>query len=202
MPLYNRSTSLMSSGGITNRSGGNTQEIYNSEASIPQQPEQNTSSGKSWFGKAWDWAKEHAKGIGKVLNAGATIGAAALGGPAGLAGLEAVKAGAGLIGDELKGTKAGKFISGFTNESVSSKANKAYDTLANKGLDKTGKFLEIARQLKSYKTTPNQIQNSVLTNTSNGHVPTGYQATSSQGATPVSFPTINKRKNRKRKNKK
>ena len=163
----------MSSGGITNRSGGNTQEIYSTESSAPQQPITQQSTGRSWLGKAWDWAKEHAKGIGKVANAAATIGAAAIG-PSALAGFEAVKAGAGLLKDELKGTKAGKFVSGFTNEDVSSKANKAYDTLTNKGLDKTGKFLALANQLKSYK----PLTNNNVSNTSNGHVPTGYQPSS------------------------
>ena len=158
----------MSNGGITNRSGGNTQEIYNTASSEPQQPITQQSTGRSWLGKAWDWAKEHSKGIGKVLNAGATIGAAALG-PTALAGLEAVKAGAGLLKDELKDTKAGKFISGFTNENVSSKANKAYDTFTNKGLDKSSKFLALANQLKGYNN---------VTNTSNGHAPVGYQPSS------------------------
>ena len=122
-----------------------------------------------------------------------------------------------MIGDNFKGSKFGKFASGFGDEGVDSKANKAVDTLKNDKLDKVGKFSEITKQLRSYKVPSNPepkpiVSNSVLTNTSNGHVPVGYPATSetsssnAQSVVPTGSTSLlikqDKKKNKKKENKK
>ena len=194
--MFNRSSSLGNSGGITHRTGSNTEERYNRETTPAQMP--SSSSGKSWLRKAWDWMGEHSKGIGKAAGAVAS-GAAAIadntffgGAPIVSTGLGVAKSIGGAIGDEVKGSKFGKFTKGFENNRIEDKISKANEVFQNKDLDKVSKFNQFKNLITDYrsdekerrKNKPLHLTNPVST-VSNGHVPTGYQAASA----PISTTT-------------
>ena len=184
MVLWNRSSSLASSGGITNRSGGNTQEIYKSESSTPSTPQNSPSSEKSWWGKAWDATKNfvsnHAKGIGHAVNAALT-GGAAIADKAFFKGVPvastAVNIGKSIVSNVAGGDKDsgfGKFAKGLSDKGTESGVNKlvkGYDIYKNDKLNKAAKVNEFKNLMKSNKS----LTNNDTSKTSNGHVPIGYQ---------------------------
>ena len=193
MVLWNRSSSLASSGGITSRTGSGTEETFSKQATPAQ------SSG----GGAWNWIKEHSGGIGKVLGgivnlAGAGIGAKYGGAQGALIGNSIASAGKNIVGDMMydeknKDSKLNKFAEGFankkTNEGVE-KLAKGYGIYKDDKLDKTAKLKAFDKLMKSN-----------VADTSNGHVPVGYAAASSQGATvPTGSTSIvsNKKPNKKK----
>ena len=169
-PLWNRASSLASSGGISSRTGSGTEEIYSNQSTPAQ------SSGGSSF---WD---KHSGKIGKGLSglmslAGTGIGAY-FGGPAGAAiGNSIANAGKEVVASFFDDNS--NFAKGLTNK----KTNEGID----KAVDKTGKAYEIYKDDKLDKTAKlkafNNLMNSNVADTSNGHIPVGYSAASSQGAT-------------------
>jgi len=176
MVLWNRAAS--SSGGITNRTGGNTEEIYKKEAAPAPSQEQVSSSKKSWWSKAGDWLSNHSEGVGKVVGGlasaiGAGVGAYVGKGATGASvGMGIAKAGKDILGGIIG--EDSKFAKGLTNTKINEgadKIDKAYSIYKDNTLDKVAKINEF-----------NKLMGTNI-NTSNGHVPVGYQAASSQGAT-------------------
>ena len=197
MPLWNRSSSLASSGGLSTRTGSDTEQIYKVESSPPQSSSSPSSSGKGF----WGWVGEHAKGVGKVAGVVAPLGGAAIGAAAGyLTGgasgavkgamkgyqvAKTVKDVVGVVGDNFdKDSGFGKFSRGLTNKRLDEATDKTLDVFT-KG--KEGKMGQISSIIKDYraakKSKSKSITDTNVANSSNGHVPVGYQATSSQGET-------------------
>ena len=182
MVWFNRSSSLASSGGITNRTGGNTEEIYKAQSSAPQ-PEQS-----SWLSRAWNATKNfisnHQEGVGKAIGTGMSLAGAGIGAILGTkpggpgasagatAGLKAAQMGKEIIGGIIG--EDNKFARGLTNKKIDEGAQKlksANDIRKNEKLSTAAKLQQF-----------NKLLNANVSTTSNGHVPVGYEATSSKGA--------------------
>ena len=212
-PLWNRSSSLASSGGITNRTGSNTEENY-SQQSTPAAA--TNSSGGGFWGKIGNFLSNHAEGAGKVLNAGLNIGAKIAdkytGGAASTI-IDTAKEGLAAIGDQFEGTGFHKFTRGLTNKKINDTTDKISNVFDNAKLNKVGKWKEIGGIMKDYRAENNKAKplsfNNTVSSVSNGHVPIGYQASTSQGSsapnemksvvsTGSTSVLVNKRKNRKK----
>ena len=127
--------------------------------------------------------KEHSSGIGHVANAIATGGAAIAdraffhGLPVASAGVRVAKAIVQNIAGKDSKSDFGKFTSGLTNELTgkgTSKILKGYSIYKNKDITDYDKM----KMLKQFGTD--------LINSSNGHVPSGYEASSAK--TPAVAP--------------
>lgn len=188
MPLWNRSSSLASSGGITNRTGGNTEEVYRkaSSPSTAQAAEQSSSSPSS-SGKGF-WS-EHAKGIGKFAGVAAPLAAAGIGflvgGPAGAAAgyklANTAKNVIGAIGDNVdRDSGFAKFARGLNNKKLGEATDKTYNMFKEDKKDKLNEFGNIVSDYRASKAKPKNKDLSLTINpistVSNGHVPVGYQA--------------------------
>ena len=178
----------MSKGGITTRTGGNPVEIYKSESSAPT-PQQSTS--KSWLGKTWDWLS--GEGGGKLANyaakgLGAGIGYLVGGTPGAAIGSGIANYAKNVAGDIIgEKTEFGKGLMDKKADENAAQVKKAFNLYKNGSLTTDEKI--------------KQFQD--LVNTSNGHVPVGYQATSSPSASNTSSLLLKlNKKQEKRKNKK
>ena len=212
-PLWNRSSSLASSGGITNRTGSNTEENY-SQQSTPAAAT-NSSGGKGFLG----WVGDNSKGIGKIAGVavpliGAGIGAL-VGGPGGaVAGFKianTAKNVIGAIGDNVdRNSGFGKFARGLNNKRLNEATGKTFDMFKE---NKKNKLNEFGNIISDYRAENNKAKplsfNNTVSSVSNGHVPIGYQASTSQGSsapnemksvvsTGSTSVLVNKRKNRKK----
>ena len=205
-PLWNRSNSLSSSSGITNRTGGNTEEIYSSQ-STPTAPAQSSSSGSGFWNGIKNFFSNHSEGAGQVIGAGLNIGAKVADKfTGGLASpiVNVAKEGLATIGDNFQGSGFQKFTKGLTNKKISETTDKAANVFKNDKLDKVGKWKALGSLVKNYRESErkgNSLTNKPIANSSNGHVPAGYQATSSQGTT-IPVKSTGKNKKKKDKNKK
>ena len=220
--LWNRSSSLASSGGLTTRSGSNTEQIYNFQSAPTQQTSSSSSPG--FWGGIKNFFSNHAEGTGKVIGAGLNIGAKIADKYAsGLASpiVNAAKEGIAMIGDEFKGSGFHKFTSGLANKKIDNITDKAGNVFDNNNLDKVGKWKEVGSIISNYRTENNKAKPLSLikpvSNSSNGHVPVGYPALSSSEGSGINseFKSIvptgstsilldkpnNKNKNNKNKNK-
>ena len=175
MVLWNRSSSAMEAGGITGRTGSSTENQFSNQSTSAQ-------STNSSSGGAWGWIKDHSGGFGKAIGAltslaGTAIGAV-VGGPTGAAVgasiAKGVKDTVGGLMENDKNSSLNKFAQGLTNKKTNEGADKllkSYEIYKNDKLDKLGK-------LKAF----NKLMETNVVDTSNGHVPVGYSAASSQGA--------------------
>ena len=188
--LWNRSSTLTSSGGITSRTGSGTEEVFRTQSTPAAQAQSSSSGGTGFWGKIKNFVSNHAEGAGEATGVGLSVGAkiadkftGGLATPI----IDIAKEGLATIGDQFEGTGFQKFTKGLTNKKISAATDKASNVFKNDKLDKVGKWKEIGNIMKDYRTEsmknkPLNLSNPVST-VSNGHVPTGYPAASSQGAT-------------------
>ena len=175
MVLWNRSSSAMEAGGITGRTGSSTENQFSNQSTSAQST---NSSGGGWFSKAKDFFTNTAtEGAGKVIGGLATAYGAYKGYKEG--GIEGMKAGmeAAKIGKETVASMFdddSKFAKGLRSSKVSENISKAANATAIYKDDK----LDKAAKLKAFS----NLMNGSVADTSNGHVPVGYSAASSQGA--------------------
>lgn len=178
-PLWNRSNSLSSSSGITNRTGGNTEEIYSSQ-STPSTQATSSSSGSRFWNGIKNFFSNHSEGAGQVIGAGLNIGAKVADKfTGGLASpiVNVAKEGLATIGDNFQGSGFQKFTKGLTNKKISETTDKAVNVFKNDKLNKVDKWKELGSLVKDYRESErksNSLTNKPIANTSNGHVPVGY----------------------------
>jgi len=204
-PLWNRASSLASSGGISSRTGSGTEEIYSNQSTPAQTSTASSSSGNGgWLSKAWNKTKDffsnHSEGSGKVLGTVSDIAAMGIDAyltskghvPVATPALKLAKETIATIGDNNKGSKLEKFTNALTNKRIDDTTSKAYDIYNNKDLSKVAKLNEYSKLINEYRTEEKKNRSiatkptlslvNPVSNVSNGHVPTGYQASSSQGS--------------------
>ena len=93
------------------------------------------------------------------------------------------------IGDNFEGSKFEKFSNGLTNKRIDDTTSKAYDIYNNKDLSKVDKLNKYTKLISDYRAEekknrpinakPTLSLVNPVSNVSNGHVPSGYQTSTS-----------------------